>query len=70
MPLFDDLQYFSVIFAPNYVTFDPWVWHKKRSDNISSFPPKGFSAELCPFEVLKRKKFVMATPPKLFDGIP
>ena len=37
---------------------------------FSSFPPKGFSAGLCPFEVLKRKKFVMATPPKLFDGIP
>ena len=71
MPLFDDLQYFSAIFPPNYVTFDPWVWHKKRSDNIfSRFPPKGFSAELCPFEVLKRNTFVMATPPKLFDGIP
>ena len=71
MPLFDDLQYFSGIFAPNYVTFDPWVWHKKRSDNIFQFfYPKAFSADLCPFEVLKRKKFVMATPPKLFDGIP
>ena len=41
MPLFDDLQYFSAIFAPNYVTFDPWVWHKKRSD-IFQFSPKGF----------------------------
>ena len=35
-------QYFSGIFAPNYVTFDPWVWHKKRSDNIFQFSPKGF----------------------------
>ena len=42
MPLFDDLQYFSAIFAPNYVTFDPWVWHKKRSDNIFQFSTKGF----------------------------
>ena len=43
---------------------------RKEVTTFSSFPPKGFSAELCPFEVLKRKKFVMATPPKLFDGIP
>ena len=49
--------------------FDPWFWQKKRSDNIfSSFSPNGFRAELCPFEVPKRKKFVMATPPKPFDG--
>ena len=35
------------------------------------FSPKDFRAELCPFEVLKRKKkFVKATSPKLFDGIP
>ena len=26
---------------------------------FSSFSPKGFSAELCPFEVLKNKKFVI-----------
>ena len=42
MPLFDDLQYFSATFAPNYVTFDPCVRHKKRSDNIFQFSPKGF----------------------------
>ena len=42
MPLFNDLQYFSAIFVPNYVTFDPWVWHNKRSDNIFQFSPKGF----------------------------
>ena len=70
MPLSDDLYDFSAIFAPNFVKFDPWVWHKKRSDNIfSSFSRKGFRAKLCPFEVLKRNKFVMATPPKLFDEI-
>ena len=35
MPLFDDLlEDFSAIFAPNFVKFDPWAWHKKRSDNI------------------------------------
>ena len=38
MPLFDDLQYFSAIFAPNYVAFDPWVWHEKRSDIFQFFP--------------------------------
>ena len=42
MPLLDDLQYFFAIFAPNYVTFDPWVRHKKRSYNIFQFSPKGF----------------------------
>ena len=46
MPLFDALlKDFSAIFAPNFVKFDPWVWHKKRSDNIfSSFCWKGFRA--------------------------
>ena len=64
-----------------YIIFLPFVlqnmWHLihgfgigKEVTTFSSSPPKGFSAELCPFEVLKRKKFVMATPPKLFDGIP
>ena len=39
MPLFDD---FSAIIAPNFVKFDLWAWHKKRSDNIfSSFSLKG-----------------------------
>ena len=53
------------------MTFDPWVWHiRKELTTFSSFPPKGFSAELCPFEVLERKKYVMAAPPKLFDVIP
>ena len=44
IPLFDDLlQDFSAIFALNFVKFDPWVWHKKRSVNIfSSFSPEGF----------------------------
>ena len=53
------------------------MWHliqgfgiRKDVIKFFSFPPKDFSAELCPFEVLKRKKIVMATPPKLFDGIP
>ena len=45
VPLFDDLYDFSATFAPNFVKFDPWVWHKKRSDNIfPSFSPKGFRA--------------------------
>ena len=43
---------------------------RKEVTTFSSYPPKGFIAKLCPFEVLKRKMFVMATPPKLFDGIP
>ena len=52
------------------MTFDPWVWHKKRNDNIFQFfPPKGFRAELCPLKFSNEKKFVMATP-KPFDGIP
>ena len=38
---------------------------RKEVTTFSSFPPKGFSAELCPFEVLKRNKFIMATPPTL-----
>ena len=50
--------------------FDPWIWHKKRSDNIfSSFSLKGFRA-CAPLKFSKEKKFVMATSPKLFDGIP
>ena len=70
MPFFDDLMSFSTIFAPNFVRFDPWVWQKKRSDDVFSslFPRKGFRASLRNFEVLK--KFVMATPLKPFDGIP
>ena len=36
---------FLPFFAPNFVKFDPWVWHKKRSDNIfSSFSLKGYRA--------------------------
>ena len=27
MPFFDDLLDFSAIFPPNFVKFDPWVWH-------------------------------------------
>ena len=52
--------------------FDPWVWHKKRSDNIfSSFSWKDFRAYFyVPLKFSKEKKFVMATPPKPFDGIP
>ena len=43
MPLFDDLQDFSAIFAPNFVKFDPWFWYKTRSDDIISiFFPEGF----------------------------
>ena len=52
------------------------LWHlihgfgiRKEVTTFSSFSYKGFRAELDPFEVLKRKKFVMATP-KPFDGIP
>ena len=37
---------------------------------FSSFSPKDIRAELCPLEVHKRKRFVMATPTKPFDGIP
>ena len=48
--------------------FDPWVWHKKRSDNIFSRRVLGLS--YAPLKFSKEKKFVMATPPKLFDGIP
>ena len=50
--------------------FDPWVWHKKRSDDIfSSFSLKGLGLRYAPLKFSKEKKFVMATPPKLFDGI-
>ena len=73
-PLIAGLMIYRIFlpyFAPNFVKFDPQVWHKKRGDNIfSSFSHKGFRAKLCPCEVIKRKKFVMATPPKPFDGIP
>ena len=51
--------------------FDPLIRHKKRSDNVfSSFFRKGFRAKSYPLEVPKRKKSVIATPPKPFDGIP
>ena len=57
-------------FAPNFVTFDPWVWHKKRSDNIFQFfPQRVLVLSYAPLKFSK-EKFVMATPPKLFDGIP
>ena len=50
--------------------FDPWVWHKKRSDNIfSSFSRKDLGLSYAPLKFSKEKKFVMATPPKPFDGI-
>ena len=54
------------------MTFDPWVWHKKRSDNIfSSFVPgRVLGLSYAPLKFSKEKKFVMVTPPKLFDGIP
>ena len=58
MPLFDDLQYFSVIFAPNYVTFDPWVWHKKRSDSISSFPLRVLVLSYAPLKFSKEKSLL------------
>ena len=51
--------------------FDPWNWHKIRSDNIFPvFPGRVLGLRYAPFEALKRKKFVMATHPKPFDGIP
>ena len=45
MPLFDDLQDFSAIFASNFVKCDPWFWYKTRGDDIISiFSQKVFRA--------------------------
>ena len=61
---------FSAIFASHFVTFDPW--HKKRNGNIFQFFPQRFLVlRYAPLKFSKEKKtFVMATPPKPFDGIP
>ena len=49
--------------------FDPWVWHKKKSDNIfSSFSRRVLGPSDAPLKFSK-EKFVMVTPPKRFDGI-
>ena len=63
---------FSAISAPNFVKFDPWVWHKKRSDDIFSvFPGRVLGLSYAPLKFSQEKiLFVVATPPKPFDGIP
>ena len=62
------------IFLPfllQILTFDPWVWHKKRNDNIVQFfPQRVLGLSYAPLKFSKEKKIVMATPLKLFDGIP
>lgn len=56
LPLFDDIGFFCYFFL-NFVKFDPCVLHTKRSDNVfSSYSRKGCRAQLCPFEILNRKK--------------
>ena len=50
--------------------YDPWVWHKKRSDNIFTvFPGRVLRLSYAPLKFSEEKKLVMATP-KPFDGIP
>ena len=61
---------FFAIFAPNFVKFDPWVWHKKRSDNyFPVFPRRVLGLSYAPLKFSKENKLIMATP-KSFDGIP
>ena len=48
MPLCNDLQGFSAIFALNVVKSDPWVWHMNGSDCvISRIFRKGAGANGC-----------------------
>ena len=57
------------LFAPNYVKFDPWVWHKKKTQYFPVLPRRVLGLSYAPLK-FSNKKNVMATPPKPFDGIP
>ena len=63
-------RFFFCHFAPNFVNFDPWVWHKKRANVFSSFPGRDLGLSYDPLKFSKGKKVFMATPSAPFDGIP
>ena len=58
---FYDLLDFSAIFAPNFVKFDPWVWHNKRSNNMFSsfFPGRILGLSYAPLKFSKEKKSLL-----------
>ena len=55
------LDFFEIYMAlaPNFVKFDPWVWHKKRSDDIfSSFPRRVLGLNYAPLKFSKEKSLL------------
>ena len=62
MPLLMFFTIFSAMFTPNAVKFDPWVLHKKRSDNVYSsffFSGRVLGLGYVPLKFTKEKKSLL-----------